>query len=138
MDAIRDAAWRWQENGGRLEGEFVPQPSPADDVAMDCPEANVDDTAVLPCHAAIRFGYRLQSKAFMLTYNSRSFSVTTWRSFRDFVEAKAKSLGARAWSACLEQSLHSSAAGAVFHMHAYFYWDDGEGVRLRNTDTFIF
>ena len=74
----------------------------------------------------------------MLTYNSRLFTEQTWPDFKTFVRLKARELGAPAWATCLEKSLNAQGQMPVWHMHAYFFWDNKDGVKLRNTDTFVF
>ena len=73
-----------------------------------------------------------KSKAFMLTYNSRSFTTEVWEAFRSFARDLAKQLGARAWSACVE--LSTKGQQTTVHTHAYFFWTDGVGYRTDNLD----
>ena len=73
----------------------------------------------------------------MLTYNSGGISTATWDPFCKFVVDLAKTWGARAWSACLERSLHSETPG-LHHLHAYLLWSDGVGVETRSLDAFYF
>ena len=86
-----------------------------------------------------RPGFKLKSKAFMLTYNSFDFSPATWDSFLAYVKELRQKFGARAWSACLEQSLHAdSGAADRYHLHGYLLWTDGVGVQCEDLDPFIF
>ena len=118
--------------------------------SVETSEAHANEpTAQVPSaiyhHKVLLTGYRLESKAFMLTYHSRGFTLESWQGFRDFCERTARRLGATAWAACLETSVRAPP-GALpepqtrtrYHTHAYYLWDDGEGVRLRNTDDFVF
>ena len=76
----------------------------------------------------------------MLTYNSRSFTLETWVPFRAFVVSLRARFGARAWAACLEESLQArgSGSGPVYHVHAYLLWTDGVGLHQRALDDFYF
>ena len=90
-------------------------------------------------HKVLKVDFRLHSSAFMLTYNSVHFRPADWTAFRTFVVRLKTSLGARAWAACLEQSLHSGAAGPDrFHTHAYLIWTDGVGMSRDGLDDFLF
>ena len=51
--------------------------------------------------------------------------------------ALKRSFGARAWSACLEESLEAKEP-VVFHTHGYLLWTDGIGVYCRSLDAFKF
>jgi len=101
----------------------------AEENEMECEEGA---PFVLPRHKVLKANFRLDSKAFMLTYNSRAFDLQTWGAFKSFTETTAMSLRATGWSACLEE------AGKKYHMHAYYFWNNGEGVKLRNIDKLIF
>ena len=103
----------------------------------------LDPEDVLPAkvggHRILKPGFELKSKAFMLTYNSFSFSPATWDSFLSYMKELRQKLGARAWSACLEQSLHAdSGAADRYHLHGYLLWTDGVGVHTENLDPFVF
>ena len=89
---------------------------PAVVVTQDADEEPLSSSLV-PYHAILATGYRLESRAFMTTYNSWHFSLATWLRFRDFCKDKAKQLGAAAWAACLEESVH--AVRKRYHLHAY-------------------
>ena len=119
---LREPVQVWLSNGGRFS---VPL---EDAVAPDL------DAPAVARHRLLLPGYRLQSKAFMLTYNSALFTKDDWAAFRDFIQDLHGRFGSRAWAACLEQS---EEPGRV-HFHAYFFWGDGVGVRKRNTDAFVF
>ena len=93
----------------------------------------LDPDEVLPAkvggHRILKPGFQLKSRAFMLTYNSFDFSPATWDSFLPYMKGLRQQLGARAWSACLEQSLHAdSGAADRYHLHGYLLWTDGVGV----------
>jgi len=121
---LRTAVELWVANGGRFT----------------VPLADLDDSEAPPSnlrlHRILAPNFELQSKAFMLTYNSDLFTKETWSAFREFVEKLKKTYGARAWSACLELSLH--AAVEKYHTHAYLLWTDGVGIRQRDILPFYF
>ena len=90
-----------------------------------------------------------ERRTYQVTYNSGLFTRDTWPKFRMFVKGLRKSLHARAWTACWEQSLNSDGkaddddddeepAPERYHGHAYLYWPDGDGVALRNLDELKF
>ena len=145
---LHSAATQWQVNGGRLDAHLAPLPPPsapaaAAQVALDPQRQEVREAllpAVIPRHKILIAGYKVHSKAFMLTYSSRAFTPEDWPRFQAFIKAKARGLGATGWAACLEQSLHAQPGPSrpVYHTHGYFLWEDGDGVRLSNTDTLVF
>ena len=73
----------------------------------------------------------------MLTYNGAAIAPTSFDAFKTFVINLKTRFGARAWAACLEQSLHAADAGR-HHMHAYLMWTDGIGLEVRSLDPFVF
>ena len=114
---LRAAAKAWEDNGGEFSSPVV---------------AEDDDTpAPVASHRVLKPNFELKSRAFMLTYHSASFKLETWAHFRAFVMGLKAKLGARAWSACLEESLSAPSASPVFHLHAYLFWTDGVGVHCR-------
>ena len=135
-ERLRDAALAWQASGGHLQGHVVTA-APAD---MDSMEADHPDDPVIPRHKVLLPHFRIQSHAFMCTYNARSFTVGTWPEFHKFTKAFAKKFGSTAWGACLEETLTPAAPqrSKTYHVHNYFYWDGGDGVRLANTDDLVF
>ena len=90
----------WADNGGRLEAELAPPP-------------DLDRPSVLFKHRVLLPTFRLKSRAFMLTYNSRLLQRGSWESFGGFVSNLKGRIGARAWAANLEQSLHAVADDLV-------------------------
>ena len=106
----------------------------------------LDPDEVLPAkvsgHRLLRPNFALKSKAFMTTYNSYHFTPETWEAFLPFQKELRQKLGARAWSACLEQSLHADVANSQssskHHLHGYLLWTDGVGVHTENLDVFVF
>jgi len=139
---IRAAAHIWTANGGQLQVALLP-------VGREVRDADAEGfqpaAAPIPAHKVLLPEYRLESKAFMLTCNSRSFTADTWARFARFIQTTARRIGAAAWAACLEETLTPSSiplrggeARQVYHVHAYFMWKDGEGIRARNTDDFLF
>ena len=143
-EEIRAAAEMYVKNGGKIDGNILPQDSaPASQPASGC------SPVAVPRHKILVTGYRLQSHAFMPTYNNRDFRADAWPRFRDFVRGFARRYASTAWAACLEETLHpDSSVGDsslthptqqdVFHTHAYLYWKGGDGVSLRNTDPLVF
>ena len=97
-------------------------------------DADDSDVPLLPRHRVLQPGYILKSKAFMLTFNSHTFTRDTWTAFESWVKRKRKELGARAWAACVEVSIHSEATqhGPRYHLHCYLFWTDGVGLFRRN------
>ena len=143
---VRALLLEWQANGGALIGTVLPElpGAPEDEPDHDGHEDGVVslEPPVVDRHALLTAGYRLQTKAFMLTYNSKDFNLNTWTRFRSFIKASVKRFGATEWSACLEETLGAKPSLAtprdVYHFHAYLLWKTGEGIRLHNTDPFAF
>ena len=132
------ALQEYTANGGSLpEGmEF----READGLMDDTNRGAQDDCAV-PRHKTLVMSFRLKSKAFMLTYNSSTLEERDWEAFVKHIRRLARRFGARAWSACLEESEHASRqpdSPLVFHTHAYLFWTDGVGLQLTNLDPFRF
>ena len=67
---LREAITTYLANGGSLPAKLLP---PCDSGTPTVP--------VLQRHRVLDEGFRLCSKAFMLTFNSRAFSTSTWVSF---------------------------------------------------------
>ena len=133
---VRAAANLYLNNGGVLPAKLRPECSDAGDPAPGYQ---------LQRHRVLEEGFRLQAKAFMMTFNSRAFTIGTWGPFSTWVKAIARRLHARRWAACLEESQNaqplatdSAEPTAVYHLHAYLWWTDGKGVTRRNTDDFVF
>lgn len=120
---LREAAVLYVSNGGHFGVELGPVP---------------EFQAQLQRHRVLKNGFVLKSKAFMLTFNSRTFTPDTWLAFLPWVRARAAELGARRWAACLEKSEHARGGCDVYHTHAYLWWTDGKGLYRRNTDDFVF
>ena len=93
-ERLRAVLESYVQNGGQLPVKLRPQPE-AGDNAQPAP-------VLLQRHRVLDEGFRLQSKAFMLTFNSKEFTAGTWQPFRTWVKAKARKLHARHWAACLE------------------------------------
>ena len=79
---LRTLVEQWVANGGTLQVELAPPP-------------DLDSPAVLPRHKVLAPEFRLQSKAFMLTYNSRALRPGMWDEYRGFVASLKGRLGAR-------------------------------------------
>ena len=126
---LRAAVEQWTANGGRLKAELTPPP-------------DLDTPAVLGRHRVLAPEFSLQSRAFMLTYNSRTIRPEMWADYRGFVASLKGRLGARAWAANLEQSLHATLPASgddlKYHCHAYLIWTDGVGIHRRSLDDFVF
>ena len=158
---LRAAAEQWVNNGGKLSSPLTPAPlmnppeeptraEPAEQGALEgLPNADEDEEVALPCvafHNVLLPGYRLRSSAFLLTYNSCQWTPAAWTTFRPWVRGIRCKYGARAWSACLEESLHAvgsrtlpaQAPTKVYHLHCYLYWTDGVGIDRRSLDDFVF
>ena len=120
---LRASLAAWVANGGRLSAEV-----------LDVDDPDAQPQRPLDGHRVLARGYRLESKAFMLTYNSELITADVWPSFETFTSDSARRLGARAWAACLE----TSQTPGRYHLHSYYFWTDGRGVRLKNLDTFVF
>ena len=134
---LRHAVVLWHENSGSLSQPLTHEPAHA--TAAETEEDD-EDRPFVTRHRVLKPGYILQSKAFMLTFNSNTFDPTTWRCFESWVKQKRKQLGARAWAACLEESTHADSThrGARYHVHGYFFWTDGIGLFRRNLDDLQF
>ena len=135
---LRAAVEAWRNNGGKLTREVLPQPSdPAD--SPDCVDGG-SDVPTLPSHKVLASGFRLKSRAFMMTFNCKDFTQATWPAFRAHVQQLCKKFKARAWAANWEQSLEAANAGSGvrFHGHGYLFWTDESGLHLRNTDDLVF
>ena len=145
-ERLRRAVEAYLGNGGSFSAPLLALPCGVPPASvLEAPDGEDGDAPPpLTRHRLLDTGFQLNSKAFMVTYNSRSFTETTWLSFLGWLREKRRSLGARRWAACLEVSEQtSSAAGAVcatkvFHTHAYLWWTDGQGLRRRNTDDLVF
>ena len=84
-------------------------------------------------------GFRLQSKAFMMTFNSLAFVVSAefWMEFLTWVKERAQRYQAKFWSCTMERSLRAHEQGRV-HLHAYWSWTGERGVDHANTDQWCF
>ena len=135
-DSLRDAVQSWSDNGGHLQGVVVPAPIVQ---SGSCGDAS-DDVAFVPKHKVLLPVFKLESHAFMGTYNAGHFTEGTWPAFEKFTKSFAQKFGATAWGACLEETLHPTATqpSSRYHCHNYFYWEGGDGVRLSNTDALVF
>lgn len=135
---LRHAVELWNDNGGALSQPMTDAGS--DPVPIACDEADDSDLQFIPRHKVLQPGYILKSKAFMLTFNSDTIDRATWVAFEHWVKQKRQDLGARAWAACIEQSMHAEATahGPRYHLHCYLFWTDGVGLFRRNLDDLKF
>ena len=136
---LRAAVEQWQNNGGKLTRDVLPPATDAGGASQA--DSDRDDTvSLLPRHRVLDPGFRLQSKAFMLTYNSVNFTPELWTAFRNHMVKLHRALKSRAWAANWEQSLEAagSANRPRFHGHGYMMWTDEVGLNRRNTDELVF
>ena len=85
---LRATAEAWVRHGGHFS---VPLENAPD------PEAPVPP---LGQRRLLLRGFRLVSKAFMLTFNSPTFVLEDWEAFREHVMKQHADCGAAAWAAC--------------------------------------
>lgn len=123
LEGLRAAALQWTENGGAFSAPVLEE-----DYSLPSPVAR---------HRVLLPTFKLKSKAFMLTYNGQSITATSFGAFKTFMIALKTRFGARAWAACLEESLHAQDAGR-HHLHGYLLWTDGIGLDARSLDPFYF
>ena len=153
---LRRAVEQFVNNGGRLGRAVLPAPEMVEQALAVSGDANSEplstivdegdaEVAAAPSpiglHRVLDTSFLLQSKAFMLTYNSRKFTPATWTVFCGSIRNLHFAFKSKAWAANQEESLNakSSEGGSkVYHMHAYLYWDDGVGLYRRNTDELVF
>jgi len=122
---------KWADNNGTLLQPLREEPT----------NEEVDNAgAGLMQHTVLKPGYILRSKAFMVTFNSRSFSLQTWGELLPWAQERARTLAAKAWAVCLEETdpKHEKPGPQVYHAHAYFYWTDGQGLFRRNLEDLRF
>ena len=126
-------------NGGKFSAP-VTLAADAAAVGGDVVQTDPETPAPVIRHRLLQDGFRLQSKAFMLTFHSKDFTKDTWLPFSSWVRKTCRELGARRWAACLEgpADAASQAGSTRYHLHAYFWWTDGVGLRRRNTDALVF
>ena len=137
LDKLREARETWCSNGGTELPEVV-RATLAD---------GSDDTGVVVGHRTLqqefynksKGSFRLQSKAFMMTFNSLKFEPTAalWTRFVGWVKDRCEKFRAKYWSCTMEESLHAHEIGRV-HLHAYWSWTSEKGVDHNNTDAWCF
>ena len=132
---LKNLVQRWMDHGGSSVDLAKFEPG----VEELAPAADSD--ALVPSHTTQAWsaaGYRLGSKAFMLTFNCLAFvaSVELWVEFHAWVEDRSKQYGSKYWSATMEESGHSSE-GRV-HFHCYLSWHGSNGVDHRTLDAWKF
>ena len=124
-ERLRDAVSTYIGHGGVFSTAVLP-PVPAvpladASAASSCDRmAEADAAPAVMRHRLLEQGFRLKSKAFMLTLNSKELTEATWHDFQSWVERKCRELGARRWAACIELSEDAvnAAGGPVYHTHA--------------------
>ena len=80
---LRAAVSSWVDNGGQLQAALADPP-------------DLSTASALPKHRVLQPEFRLRSRAFMLTYNSRGLRPDSWQPFRTFVSNLKGHIGARA------------------------------------------
>ena len=103
LDRLRAAAEQFLANGGVFEAPLLQDEAGPPAVRM---------------HRVLEPTFLLQSKAFMLTYNSSEITRSSWQPFRNFMASLQRQLGARGWAACLEVST-KAASGQGERLHAH-------------------
>ena len=119
--------------------EVLPPVTDAEDTTTA--NSDLDDPASsLPAHRVLGPAFRLQSKAFMVTYNCAQFTKDTWGAFRNHMRKLRRTLKSRAWAANWEGSLEAAGGASQprFHGHGYLMWTDEVGLNRRNTDDSVF
>ncbi len=143
---LRDAVRLYLDNGGSFSVPVLLADIAAGAAATgEGHDADSDPPPPVLRHRLLDEGFRLRSKAFMLTFNSRAFTAT-WPVFLRWVKDRYRELGARRWAASLVESVEAThrarsggaAAAPVYHTHAYLWWLDGVGLVRRNTDDLVF
>ncbi len=94
---LRAAATQWSDNGGHLSRALLPEPA-GDDTTTDA------ELSPVLQHKVLAPGFTLQSKAFMATFNNRTWSRSVWAGFLAWVKSLKPKLGFHAWAACMEIS----------------------------------
>lgn len=152
---LRRAVEQYANNGGKLGRAVLPAPEEAEQAHAGSVDASSEPVSTLvdegdaevaaarspiELHRVLDASFVLRSKAFMLTYNSRKFTPASWIVFRGTMRRLHFAFKSKAWAANQEESLNAAGAGdsKVYHMHAYFYWDDGVGLHRRNTNDLVF
>ena len=138
------SAWLDNHGGGDLPERLIPN---ADgDGGGHAGASDILDNHRLACGAtqacsASRKGFRLKSKAFLLTFNSASFTndERLWREFLEWIQSRVRLHKATQWSAAMEKSMHSPDSARV-HLHVYFSWmgAGAKGVDQGSTDDWVF
>jgi hypothetical protein len=123
LSRLHAAAKLWSESGGEFASSVL--------------QEDHTSPALVGRHRVLLPTFRLKSKAFMLTYNGSAITAGSFNDFRDFVVDLKARLGARAWAACLEKSLHAAVEGR-HHLHAYLLWSDGHGIDVRSLEPLYF
>ena len=143
-EALEAARTGWLQNngGGSLPTDLL-HGEAFDDVdhGSGVLEGHRTLAAALPVPKGKKAGFRLRSKAFMLTFNSIAFKEgkELWDEFLGWIHTRVTAHGATEWSAAAERSTHSSDEGRV-HLHVYFSWiaHKGAGVDHSTTDEWVF
>ena len=139
---LRAVVEQWKNNGGGLTRDVLAPPEGDDGnaTAEETGDAEVEKVGALPMHRVLDPSFRLQSKAFMMTFNDSEFTANTWAAFREHVKSLRQVLKARAWAANWEESTEAAdgTGRARFHGHGYLMWSDQVGVSRRNTDDLVF
>ena len=109
----------------------------------DAEDDDCDASEQLPMHGCPRVSackpFRLQARAFMLTFNSLLFAASPQEfvAFQAWVEDRKERFKATHWSATLETSQHAREAGRA-HMHCYFSWHGTHRIDHRTLDAWCY
>ena len=127
--ALRALAEKWVGCGGKLSRGLS---------SADVTDADNITPVALAHHRIMEKGFRIQTHAFMVTYNCKNFTVSTWEAYAPWFRRLATSLGAHAWAACIEESQHTAGPGQRYHLHGYLLWKGSDGFVRKNTDELVF
>lgn len=141
VQALERARQLWCDNGGVNLEDSLLQPDEGSELGIPFPGGEEP----VPGHCrqvrADTPGFRLRSKAFMLTFNSLAFvaSPDQWAAFQGWVEERKQRYRATYWSATLETSEAAVENGRV-HLHCYFSWHgiEAKGVDHQTLDAWVF
>ena len=143
VPAVRAATVKWSDSGGaQLPDKALTKLEQQLDDNLPDGDGEIASHRVLQqqYYGARRGAFRLQSKAFMLTFNALAFvaSPELWAEYQSWVEEQARRHEAAYWSCTLELSTRAQENGRV-HLHGYWSWHgQSAGVDQRNTDGWMF
>jgi hypothetical protein len=135
---LRAAVTSWVDNQGQLPDGILLVP---EEEGLQAAPDSVETPALIAHHKVLVSTYGLKSKAFMLTYNSESFTPGTWDAFLQHMKELHRRLGSKAFSCCLEESLNIAEVlpgTKRYHGHGYMLWTDAVGYRAETLEDFRF